>query len=232
MLALDLTCAAAFDNPVCPPQGTPVIPGPCTFLPAIDGYACAANSSAYALPNADMKPVVPAAAGGIGGNQQLFVLESRDADTEDRNFGPVFFNVSGSIDMTVVAMDQGWCFAYTCQKRLSTFWTYLPIGHVVGINFTGTPATVFRTWLPYAAPEEEIVVEIYYMMIPNRWVAGAGEARGWCGRAGVWGGREGRAGFMYGFGHAARPRERWSWPAVSGHLYRMLVLGMRVLLAT
>ncbi|KAG2432951.1 hypothetical protein HXX76_008679 [Chlamydomonas incerta] len=148
-------------------QGIPVIPGPCTFLPAIDGYTCAANSSAYGLPNAAMKPV-PTPVGGIGGNQQLFVLESRDADTEDRNFGPVFFNVSGSIDMAVVAMDQGWCFAYTCQKRLSTFWTYLPIGHVVGINFTGTPATVFRTWLPYAAPDEELVVEIYYMMIPNR----------------------------------------------------------------
>ncbi|KAG2448780.1 hypothetical protein HYH02_006132 [Chlamydomonas schloesseri] len=148
-------------------QGTPVIPGPCTYLPAINGYTCAANSSAYTLPNTFAKPV-PTPLGGIGGNQQLFVLESRDADTEDRNFGPVFFNVSGSIDMPVVAMDQGWCFAYTCQKRLSTFWTYLPMGHVVGINFTGTPATVFRTWLPYAAPEEEIVVEIYYMMIPNR----------------------------------------------------------------
>lgn len=39
---------------------------------------------------------------------------------------PVFFNVSGSVDVAVSAMDHGWCFAYTCQKRLSTFWTYLP----------------------------------------------------------------------------------------------------------
>ena len=35
----------------------------------------------------------------------MFVLESRDPDTEDRNFGPVFFNVSGSVDMVVPAMD-------------------------------------------------------------------------------------------------------------------------------
>jgi hypothetical protein len=57
---------------------------------------------------------------------QHFVLESRDGDSEDRNFSPVFFNVSGSVDVAVAAMDHGWCFAYTCQKRLSTFWTYLP----------------------------------------------------------------------------------------------------------
>ncbi len=57
---------------------------------------------------------------------QHFVLESRDPDSEDRNFSPVFFNVSGSIEVAVPAMDHGWCFAYTCQKRLSTFWTYLP----------------------------------------------------------------------------------------------------------
>jgi len=59
---------------------------------------------------------------------QLFVLESRDSDTESRNFGPVHFGLANgtSVDLVVAAMDQGWCFAYTCQERLSTFWTYLP----------------------------------------------------------------------------------------------------------
>eukprot|EP00983_Pelagomonas_calceolata_P109948 1159614-Pelagomonas_calceolata.AAC.7 len=59
---------------------------------------------------------------------QLFVLESRDADTESRNFGPVHFGLANgsSVDLVVVARDQGWCFAYTCQERLSSFWTYLP----------------------------------------------------------------------------------------------------------
>ncbi|KXZ47884.1 hypothetical protein GPECTOR_32g497 [Gonium pectorale] len=147
-------------------QGTPIIPGPCAYSAAQANYMCFPNSSAYGLPDVSMKPV-PTPVGGIGGNQHLFVLESRDGDSEDRNFGPVMFNVSGSIDLVVAAMDQGWCFAYTCQKRLSTFWTYLPMGHTVGVNFTGTPATVFRLWLPYAAPEDELVLEIYYMMIPN-----------------------------------------------------------------
>ncbi|KXZ47885.1 hypothetical protein GPECTOR_32g498 [Gonium pectorale] len=148
-------------------QGTPIIPGPCTYAGNASAYTCLPNSSAYGLPDVSMKPV-PTPVGGIGGNQHLFVLESRDGDSEDRNFGPVMFNVSGSIDLVVAAMDQGWCFAYTCQKRLSTFWTYLPMGHTVGVNFTGTPATVFRLWLPYAAPEDELVLEIYYMLLPNR----------------------------------------------------------------
>jgi len=56
------------------------------------------------------------------------VYESRDKDTEDRNFGPLQVGVAGGvvIDLPIVAQDHGWCFGYTCQKRLSTFWTYVP----------------------------------------------------------------------------------------------------------
>jgi hypothetical protein len=145
--------------------------GPCTYVPAVGGYACRPNATGYQLPNRTNVLVNPVPAGGLFGNKHLFVLESRDADTEDRNFGPVIFNVSGQVDLVVAAMDQGWCFAYTCQKRLSTFWTYLPMGHKVSVNFTGTPASTFRLWLPYAAPTDELVLEIYYLMIPNRQVA-------------------------------------------------------------
>lgn len=67
------------------------------------------------------------AATGIFADPQHFVLESLDTDTEDRMFGPVVFNVSGgSKDIVTAAMDHGWCFEQICQKRLSTFWTYLP----------------------------------------------------------------------------------------------------------
>lgn len=38
----------------------------------------------------------------------------------------------GAQDLVITAMDQGWCFGYTCQKRLSTFWTYAPTGQVSG----------------------------------------------------------------------------------------------------
>ena len=55
----------------------------------------------------------------------------RDDDSEDRNFSPVFLSTGGGVvDLVVTAMDQGWCFAYTCQKRLSTFWMVAPMQQV------------------------------------------------------------------------------------------------------
>jgi hypothetical protein len=55
----------------------------------------------------------------------------RDGDSEDRNFSPVLLSTGGGAqDLVITAMDQGWCFGYTCQKRLSTFWTYAPTGQV------------------------------------------------------------------------------------------------------
>lgn len=153
-------------------QGTPVTPGPCTYSSTIDGYTCLMESDTYSAAGQNglslaYKPT-PMPKYGVFGDPQLFVLESRDPDSEDRNFSPVFFNVSGVIDMVVTAMDQGWCFAYTCQKRLSTFWTYLPTWHVARVNFTGTPARVFRLWLPYAAPDDELIVVLNYLYTPDR----------------------------------------------------------------
>ena len=43
-------------------------------------------------------------------------------DTEDRNFGPVLLESAGVTDLLTPCMDHGWCFGYTCQKRLSTYW--------------------------------------------------------------------------------------------------------------
>ncbi|EFJ47175.1 hypothetical protein VOLCADRAFT_92352 [Volvox carteri f. nagariensis] len=147
-------------------QGTPVVPGPCTYDPILRSYGCVQGSSSFLL-DAPMKPK-PIPADGIWGDPQYFVLESRDKDSEDRNFGPVFFNVSGSIDLVTVQMDHGCCFTYKCQKRLSTFATYVPSGQTVYINFTGTPSQIFRLWLPYADPDKEIVVVINYLYTMNR----------------------------------------------------------------
>ncbi len=191
-------------------QGTPVLPGPCAYSSATSSYRCEANSTSFLL-DTRLKPN-PVPAKGIFGDPQHFVLESLDADSEDRNFGPVMFNVSGSIDLVVTAMDQvgqrwsedgwrtaaasyaggaegickgaklartlltsasplflkGWCFAYTCQKRLSTFWTYLPTGQTTYVNFTGTPAQNFRVWLPYADPNSEIVLVFNMLYTLNR----------------------------------------------------------------
>lgn len=52
----------------------------------------------------------PIPSAGIFGDPQLFALESRDGDTETRNFSPVAFNVSGSVDLVITPFDHGWCF--------------------------------------------------------------------------------------------------------------------------
>ncbi len=84
-------------------QGSPVLPGPCTYSSVLKSYRCAQNSSSFLL-DERMKPN-PVPAAGIWGDPQFFVLESRDKDSEDRNFGPVMFNVSGSVDYVSAAMD-------------------------------------------------------------------------------------------------------------------------------
>ena len=73
---------------------------------------------------------------------------------------------------------QGWCFAYTCQKRLSTFWTILPSGHTAYVSFTGTPSQVFRLWWPYADADSELVLVINYLYTPNRRFVWLGDGQG------------------------------------------------------
>lgn len=93
----------------------------------------------------------------------------RDADSEDRNFSPVFLEGGGVVDLAVSAMDQGWCMqAYTCQKRLSTFWMTAAMGQAMNMTFTGTPSKVLRLWLPYADPSAELVLVINMQQTPNR----------------------------------------------------------------
>jgi len=38
------------------------------------------------------------------------------------------------IDLVITPFDHGWCFAYTCAKRISNFWTYLPTGQFTNIT--------------------------------------------------------------------------------------------------
>lgn len=163
-----------FDAPRGMPYGqsTPVIPGPCTFSSAFKAYVCVPGSNDYTedAPRGltpGLKPS-PTPKYGIFGDPQYFVLESRDGDSEDRNFSPVTFNSSGVIDMAVPQMDVGWCFSYTCQKRLSIFFTYLPTWQITHIKFGGIPARAFRLWLPYAQAGDELIVTLNYKGLPDR----------------------------------------------------------------
>ena len=81
---------------------------------------------------------------------KMMVLESMDNDTETRRLSPIA--VLGSptgaltdryIDLINGPQDHGWCFGYTCRKRLSTFpilvatgeMTQLITSHEVNILF-------------------------------------------------------------------------------------------------
>lgn len=90
------------------------------------------------------------------------VLESRDADREERSNGvlqlhswdssmdgqadePVSY---GPTDLLVATMDHGWCAAYTCQKRLAAYWSTVQMDRDYKANFTGTPPGMLRVWMP------------------------------------------------------------------------------------
>jgi hypothetical protein len=60
------------------------------------------------------------------------------------------------------------------QERLSTFWGTVPTGHTAELNFTGTPARVFRIWLPYADPDAEVVFVINYFQVGGQACCSAG----------------------------------------------------------
>jgi hypothetical protein len=77
---------------------------------------------------------------------------------------------AGVVDLLVPCMDHGWCSGYTCQKRLSTFWTTSAMGHTHGINFTGTPARHLRLWQPYVAESDETVMHLDYFEQKRRYV--------------------------------------------------------------
>ena len=139
-------------------QGTPVAEGPCGASPSWMGYQCSSNQTRLLAPMQEALRPDPMPPSGIFGDPQLFAFESLDSDSETRNFAPVLFNVSGSVDLVIPPFDHGWCFAYSCQKRVSNFHTYVPSNQFVNMTFTGTPPLASRLWFPHADPLSEIVV--------------------------------------------------------------------------
>jgi len=60
----------------------------------------------------------------------LLVLESLNIDTEVRRLSPVGIGANGFINLVNSPMDNGWCAGYTCQERVSTFYTMVATGLV------------------------------------------------------------------------------------------------------
>jgi cysteine-rich repeat protein len=56
----------------------------------------------------------------------------------------------------------GWCFSYTCLKRLMTFWSVVKVASSNIVHFASTNPQSMRLHLPTAQGQDKIIVKIYY----------------------------------------------------------------------
>ena len=70
-----------------------------------------------------------------GLDYEMLMLESLDDDTETRRVSPIALLGDGYLDLINGPQDHGWCFGYTCQKRISTFPMIVASGMDLLINF-------------------------------------------------------------------------------------------------
>mmetsp|Transcript_41983 Transcript_41983/g.98471 ORF Transcript_41983/g.98471 Transcript_41983/m.98471 type:complete len:1625 (+) Transcript_41983:1-4875(+) len=86
-----------------------------------------------------------------------------DADHEIRRPSPVAVtSETGYTDLLNGCMDHGWCFSYTCLKRLMTFWAVVTMQTEYTVHFTGTNPQKLRLSIPYTPESENIMIKIYY----------------------------------------------------------------------
>lgn len=98
-----------------------------------------------------------------GLSYRRLVLESMDDDHEIRRISPVAFTSSqGFTDLLNGGMDHGWCFSYTCLKRLMTFAPIVAMGETYSVHFSGTNPQKMRISLTYASTGESVLLKIYY----------------------------------------------------------------------
>jgi hypothetical protein len=92
----------------------------------------------------------------------MLTIESLDPDHEIRRISPVALSSDGYTSLFNGCQDHGWCFSYTCLKRLMTFWTVVGMGRTYTVHFTGTEPQSLRLSLLDALPTEKVLVRIYY----------------------------------------------------------------------
>lgn len=68
---------------------------------------------------------------------EMLVIESLDADTEVRRLSPVALSADGFTNLLNGPQDHGWCFGYTCQERISTFYAIVATARNYSVYFTG-----------------------------------------------------------------------------------------------
>ena len=92
----------------------------------------------------------------------MMVLESLDSDAEVHQLSPIGIGVNSYIDLVNGPKDHGWYGGYTCQERISNFYTIVATGLEYSIGLTSTNPHKMNIYLLNANPSQSIVVSIYY----------------------------------------------------------------------
>ena len=92
----------------------------------------------------------------------MLVMESLDEDTEVRRLSPIGIGTNGFINLVNGPMDNGWCGGYTCQERLSIFYSIVASGFDYTIGLTSTNPQEFALHLLHSDDSQGIVAGIIY----------------------------------------------------------------------
>jgi parallel beta-helix repeat protein len=94
---------------------------------------------------------------------RMLIIESMDHDTEDRRLSPVaVLSESGYLDLINGPQDHGWCFGYTCQKRISTFMALIAGNMSYDIVLTSTPPDMLRMTILNADSSFKVRLSMHY----------------------------------------------------------------------
>jgi hypothetical protein len=86
-----------------------------------------------------------------------------DSDTEMKRLSPVaVLSDNKYIDLINGPQDHGWCFGYTCQRRISTFFAVLASNRSYDIYLTSTPPNQLRFRILNADSSFKVRLSMYY----------------------------------------------------------------------
>uniref|UniRef100_A0AAR2IPV4 Polycystic kidney and hepatic disease 1 (autosomal recessive)-like 1 n=1 Tax=Pygocentrus nattereri TaxID=42514 RepID=A0AAR2IPV4_PYGNA len=80
----------------------------------------------------------------LGLTYRMLVIESLDSDTEKRRLSPVAMLGDSYVDLLNGPQDHGWCFGYSCHKRVSLFHSIIATNRSFDIFFTSTTPQKLR----------------------------------------------------------------------------------------
>ncbi|XP_071488092.1 fibrocystin-L-like [Diadema antillarum] len=95
-------------------------------------------------------------------DHMMMIIESMDADTEVRRVSPISLLADGYVDLINGPMDHGWCLGYTCQERISTFYSVVATQKNYEMFFTGTNPQHLRFHLLNANSSQALVLGVWY----------------------------------------------------------------------